>query len=149
MVEELANTGRRRTALMSVFAAAVLVVLKLGSGLLTGSLGLVSAGIESSGDVVAAVLTLFAVRLSGRPADANHPYGHRRAENLVALGEAAILTGGGIVVVVEAIGRLTGGGQPFETHWYVFAVIAIALAVDVSRVVVSLRMTDVVVHTEP
>jgi cation diffusion facilitator family transporter len=138
-LEELANTGRHRTALMSVFAAAALVVLKLGTGLLTGSLGLVSAGIESSGDVVAAVLTLFAVRLSGRPADANHPYGHRRAENLAALGEAAILTGGGIVVVVETIGRLTGGGEPFETHWYVFAVIAIALAVDVSRVVVSLR----------
>jgi cation diffusion facilitator family transporter len=136
---ELQARGQLRTALVSVFAAAALVVLKLGSGLLTGSLGLVSAGIESSGDVVAAVLTLFAVRLSGRPADANHPYGHRRAENLAALGEAAILTGGGIVVMVEAIGRLTGGGQPFQTHWYVFAVIAIALAVDVSRVIVSLR----------
>ena len=124
---------------MSVFAAAALVVLKLGTGLLTGSLALVSAGIESSGDVVAAVLTLLAVRLSVRPADANHPYGHRRAENLAALGEAAILTGGGIVVVVEAIGRLTGGGEPFEAHWYVFAVIAIALGLDVSRVVVSVR----------
>ena len=124
---------------MSVFAAAALVALKLGTGLVSGSLGLVSAGIESSGDVVAAVLTLLAVRLGGRPADANHPYGHRRAENLAALGEAAILTGGGIVVVVQAIGRLTGGGEPFEARWYVFAVIALALAVDVSRVLVSVR----------
>jgi cation diffusion facilitator family transporter len=134
-----ANAGQHRTALMSVFAAAALVVLKLGSGLVTGSLGLVSAGIESSGDVLAAVLTLLAVRLGGRPADATHPYGHRRVENLAALGEAAILTGGGIVVVVEAVGRLTGGGEPFEAHWYVFAVIAIALGVDVSRVLVSLQ----------
>ena len=134
-----ANAGQHRTALMSVFAAAALVVLKLGTGLVTGSLGLVSAGIESSGDVVAAVLTMLAVRLSGRPADANHPYGHRRAENLATLGEAAILTGGGVVVVVAAVGRLTGGGEPFEAHWYVFAVIAIALGVDVSRVLVSLR----------
>ena len=124
---------------MSVLAAAALVVLKLGTGLATGSLGLVSAGIESSGDVVAAVLTLLAVRLSGRPADANHPYGHRRAENLAALGEAAILTGGGIVVVVAAVDRLTGGGRQFETNWYVFAVIVIALGVDVSRVLVSVR----------
>jgi divalent metal cation (Fe/Co/Zn/Cd) transporter len=46
---------------LSVFAAGALVVLKLGTGLLTGSLGLVSAGIESSGDVVAAALTLFAM----------------------------------------------------------------------------------------
>jgi cation diffusion facilitator family transporter len=134
-----ANAGQQRTALMSVFAAGALVVLKLGTGLLTGSLGLVSAGIESSGDVVAAVLTLVAIRLGGRPADSNHPYGHRRAENLGALGEAAILAGGGIIVIVEAIGRLTGGGAPFETHGYVFVVIGIALGVDVSRVLVSLR----------
>ncbi|MGZ6588974.1 MAG: cation diffusion facilitator family transporter, partial [Solirubrobacteraceae bacterium] len=137
--EAVGMAGQNRTALVSVFAAAALVALKLGTGLVSGSLGLVSAGIESSGDVVAAVLTMFAIRLGGRPADSNHPYGHRRAENLAALGEAAILTGGGIVVLVEAIGRLTGGGEPFATHWYVFAVIAIALAIDLSRVTVSLR----------
>lgn len=133
-----ANAGQLRTAVASVFAASALVVLKLGTGVVTGSLGLLSAGIESSGDVIAAVLTLLAVRLGGRPADANHPYGHRRAENLAALGEAAILTGGGIVVVVEAVGRLSGG-EPFEPHWYVFMVIGVALGVDVSRVLVSLR----------
>lgn len=131
--------GQQRTALVSVLAAAGLVVLKLGTGIVTGSLGLVSAGIESSGDVVAAVLTLFAIRLGGRPADENHPYGHRRAENLAALGEAAILAGGGVVVIVAAIGRLAGGGTEFETHWYVFAVIAVALSVDISRVLISLR----------
>src|SRR5450755_1610919 len=136
---ELETRGQLRTALVSVVAAGALVVLKLGTGLVVGSLGLVSAGIESSGDVVAAVLTLFAIRLGARPADADHPYGYRRAENLAALGEAAILTGGGIVVVVEAIGRLAGGGRPFDAHWYVFAVIVVALAVDLSRVLVSLR----------
>jgi cation diffusion facilitator family transporter len=131
--------GERRTALMSVFGAAALVVLKLGTGLVTGSLALVSAGVESSGDVIAAALTLFAVRLGGQPADTDHPYGHRRAENLAALGEAAILTGGGIVVVVEAIRRLTGGEGLLRARWYVFVVIAIALAVDVSRMLISLR----------
>jgi cation diffusion facilitator family transporter len=134
-----AASGQRRTALVSAFAAGALVALKLGTGLLTGSLGLVSAGIESSGDVVAAFLTLFAIRLGVRPADMNHPYGHRRAENLAALGEGAILVGGGIVVVVQAINRLAGGAESFETHWYVFVVIAVALGVDASRVLVSLR----------
>jgi cation diffusion facilitator family transporter len=131
--------GQRRTALASIAAATLLVALKLGTGLATGSLGLISAGIESSGDVVAAVLTFFAIRLSSRPADEDHPYGHRRAENLAALGEAAILAGGGIVVVVEAVSRLTGGGEALSPRWYVFAVIGIALAVDASRVLVSLR----------
>jgi cation diffusion facilitator family transporter len=131
--------GQSRTALASIAAATALVALKLGTGILTGSLGLISAGIESSGDVVAAVLTFFAIRLGGRPADADHHYGHRRAENLGALGEAAILAGGGIFIVVEAIGQLTKGTESLSAHWYVFAVIAVALVIDVSRIVVSLR----------
>jgi cation diffusion facilitator family transporter len=131
--------GQRRTALVSIGAATVLVLLKLVTGIVTGSLGLISAGIESSGDVVAAVMTFFAIRLGGRPADENHPYGHRRAENLGALGEAAILAGGGVFIVVEAIGRLTGGHHALAAHWYIFAVIVAALVIDVSRIVVSLR----------
>jgi len=132
-------SGARRTALVSIGAAAVLVALKLGTGLATGSIGLISAGIESSGDLVAAVLTFFAIRLGARPADPEHPYGHRRAENLAALGEAMILTAGGVFVVVEALSRLLGGHAELEASWYVFAVIGVALVIDVSRVVVSVR----------
>ena len=133
------GAGQSRTALASIAAAAVLVVLKLGTGIVSGSLGLVSAGIESSGDVIAAVLTFLAIRLGGRPPDADHPYGHRRAENLGALGEAAILTGGGVFIVVEAIGQLAHGTHTLDAGWYVFAVIGVALVVDASRVAVSLR----------
>jgi cation diffusion facilitator family transporter len=133
------NRGQNRTALVSVAAAAVLVALKLGAGIVTGSLGLISAGIESSGDVIAAALTFLAIRLGHRPADARHPYGHRRAENLAALGEAAILAGGGVFVVVEAVRQLTGGHSSLSPHWYVFLVIAVALLVDISRLTVSLR----------
>ena len=129
----------RRTTLVSIAAAAVLVALKLGVGLATGSLGLISTGIESSGDVIAAVLTFFAVRLGGRPADPEHPYGHRRAENLGALGEAGILLAGGLFVGVEAIGHLARDSAPPRIHWYQFAVIAVALVVDLSRTIVSRR----------
>ncbi len=131
--------GQSRTALVSIAAAAVLVVLKLGTGIVTGSLGLISAGIESSGDVVAAILTFLAIRLGGRPADEDHHYGHRRAENLGALGEAAILIGGGVFIVTEAIGRLASGEQTVDTGWYVFVVVAIALMIDLSRIVISVR----------
>jgi cation diffusion facilitator family transporter len=131
--------GQRRTALASIAAATLLVVLKLGTGLVTGSLGLISAGIESSGDVVAAILTFFAIRLGSRPADQDHPYGHRRAENLAALGEAAILLGGGAIVVFEAVRRLLHGGEALDARWFVFLVIGVALVVDVSRIVVSTR----------
>ncbi|HEY2436454.1 MAG TPA: cation transporter, partial [Solirubrobacteraceae bacterium] len=63
------DLGQSRTALVSVLAAALLVALKLGTGVATGSLSLISAGVESSGDVIAAVLTFLAIRLGGRPAD--------------------------------------------------------------------------------
>jgi cation diffusion facilitator family transporter len=131
--------AQSRTALASILAATLLVVLKLGTGIVTGSLSLISAGVESSGDVVAAVLTFLAIRLGGRPADEDHHYGHRRAENLGALGEAAILLGGGVFIVVAAVGHLTANTESLGVHWYVFAVIAVALLVDCSRIAVSLR----------
>ncbi len=130
---------QRRTTLVSIGAAGLLVILKLGVGVIAGSLALISAGIESSGDVLAAILTFFAVRLGRQPADPEHPYGHGRAENLGALGEAGILLAGGLVVAVEALRHLIGPSGTPDTHWYVFLVIAIALAVDLTRTVISLR----------
>src|SRR5271156_693697 len=136
--ESEASPTPRRTTIASIVAAGVLVALKLGVGLATGSLGLISAGIESSGDVIAAILTFFAVRLAGRPADRGHPYGHRRAENLGALGEAAILIGGALFVSVEAVTHLINRSSAPEIRWYQFAVIGVALIVDLSRTTVSL-----------
>jgi cation diffusion facilitator family transporter len=130
--------GQRKTTLASIVAAAFQMVLMLGTGLATGSLGLVSSGIESTGDVVAAIVTFFAVRLGARPADLSHPYGHRRAENLSALAEAGILLAGAIIVVVEAIDRLLNGGAP-STRWYVFAVICVAIVINISRALIARR----------
>jgi cation diffusion facilitator family transporter len=131
--------AQRRTAIVSILAATLLVLLKLVTGLLTGSLALISAGVESSGDVVAAAVTFFAIRLGARPADSDHPYGHRRVENLSALAEAAILVAGGVIVTVEAIDRLSSSSSPVDTGWYVYAVILIAIGIDASRVRISLR----------
>jgi cation diffusion facilitator family transporter len=136
--EQDSSATPRRTTIASIAVASVLVALKLGVGLATGSLALASAGIESSGDVIAATLTFFAVRLGGRPADPEHPYGHRRAENLGALGESAILLAGGLLVSVEALRRLIAGGSAPAIHWYQFAVIGVALLLDLSRTTASL-----------
>jgi cation diffusion facilitator family transporter len=131
--------GQSRTALLSLLVASGLVALKLGVGLAGGSLGLVSAGIESSGDVVAALLTFFAVRLGGRPADRGHPYGHRRAENLGALGEAFILLAGAVLVTTAAVDRLAEGHGPGPARWYEFAVVGTAILLDATRTGASLR----------
>ncbi len=87
--------------------------------------------------MLAAVLTFFAVRSAGRPADSGHPYGHRRAENLGAIGEAGILIAGAVFVAIEAIKHLIEGGAAPTIRWYQFAVIGVALVLDVSRTTVS------------
>src|SRR4051795_2491757 len=101
-------TPQRRTALISIGAAAALVALKLGTGLASGSLGLVSEALHSGTDLVAALLTFFAVGVSGRPADLGHQYGHGKAEHLSALAEALLLTAASVFIGVRAIEQLTG-----------------------------------------
>jgi cation diffusion facilitator family transporter len=133
-------TAQRKTALFSVFAAAALIALKLGTGLATHSLGLLSEAAHSGTDLVAALLTFFAVGVAGRPADVGHQYGHGKAEHLSALGEAAILVLASLAIVWRAIVRLTGESPSHvEAKWYAFVVIGIVMAVDVGRTAASTR----------
>ena len=74
-------TRQRRTALVSVIAAVVLIAVKLATGLATDSLGLLSEALHSGTDLVAALLTFFAVGVAARPADEGHEYGHGKAEH--------------------------------------------------------------------
>jgi cation diffusion facilitator family transporter len=123
----------QRTALMSVAAAAALVAIKLVVGLLAHSLGLIAEAIHSATDLVAALLTFFAVRVAGRPADREHPYGHGKAEHLSALGEGAILMLASIVIAFEAIDRLAGHGPTVDARWYVIAVVGAVILIDAGR----------------
>jgi cation diffusion facilitator family transporter len=134
-------TAQRRTALLSVFAAVALIALKLTTGLLTHSLGLLSEAAHSGTDLVAALLTFFAVGVAGRPADPGHQYGHGKAEHLAALGEGAILVLASAVIMWRAIVRLTGGAHaPVEAKWYALVVIAVVIAIDIARTLTSARV---------
>jgi cation diffusion facilitator family transporter len=134
-------TAQRRTALLSVFAAVALIALKLTTGLLTHSLGLLSEAAHSGTDLVAALLTFFAVGVAGRPADPGHQYGHGKAEHLAALGEGAILVLASAVIMWRAIVRLTGGAHaPVEAKWYALVVIGIVIAIDIGRTLTSARV---------
>jgi cation diffusion facilitator family transporter len=134
-------TAQRRTALMSVIAAAALIALKLGTGLATHSLGLLSEAAHSGTDLVAALLTFFALGVAGRPADLGHQYGHGKAEHLAALAEGAILVLASGVIVWRAIARLSGSGHAaVHAQWYAFVVMGVVIAVDVTRTVSSARV---------
>jgi cation diffusion facilitator family transporter len=131
---------QRRTALVSVGAAVALMVVKLVAGLASGSLGLVSEALHSGTDLVAALLTFFAIGVAVRPADSSHPYGHGKAEHLAALAEAGVLLLVSVAVGALAVARLTGRIEiETSTAWWVFAAIAVVIAIDVSRTLVSFR----------
>ena len=131
---------QRRTALLSVVAAAALIALKLATGLATHSLGLISEAVHSGTDLVAALLTFFAVGVAGRPADTGHAYGHGKAEHLAALGEATILVLASLVIAERAIVRLFGSGAGHvNAAWYALVVIGVVIAVDLARTAVSMR----------
>lgn len=131
---------QRRTALVSVGAACLLIAIKLVAGLASSSLGLLAEAAHSGTDLAAALLTFFAVSVAVRPADRGHPWGHGKAQNLAALAEAGFLILVSIGIAAAAILRLAGVVE-FEvepTAW-TFAAIALVLAVDASRTIVSLR----------
>src|SRR2546423_3971693 len=135
-----AMTAQRRTALLSIVAAAALIALKLGTGLATHSLGLLSEAAHSGTDLVAALLTFFAVGVAARPADIGHQYGHGKAEHLAALGEGAILVLASLLIVWRAIARLAGSSHPHvDARWYALLVIGVVIAIDVSRTLASAR----------
>src|SRR5215218_1077925 len=98
--------GQQRTALVSVFAAVFLLAIKLATGIASGSLGLVSEALHSGTDLVAALLTFFAIGVAARPADRGHQYGHGKAEHLAALAEASVLALVSLLVGALAAARL-------------------------------------------
>jgi cation diffusion facilitator family transporter len=126
-----------------VLAAVVLIVVKLATGLATNSLAFLSEALHSGTDLVAALLTFFAVGIAARPADEAHRYGHGKAEHLAALAEASILVLLSLFVAVRAIQRLTGASaQEVDATWYALLVIGVVIAIDASRTVVSWRASQ-------
>lgn len=131
---ETSQAGKEKcsAALSSVFAAMLLTGLKLVVGLATGSLGILSEAAHSALDLVAAGLTLYAVRLSARPPDSKHPYGHGKVENLSALAETLLLLATCVWVVIEAVERLLHP-KPVEVTYWAIGVIVFSIVVDFSR----------------
>ena len=131
---------QRRTALVSIVAACVLIAVKLVAGLATHSLGLLSEAAHSGTDLIAAILTFVALGVAVRPADTGHPYGHGKAEHLAALAEAAILVVASLLIAWRALGRLFGSNPTqVDPRWYALVVIALVIVVDFVRASVSFR----------
>jgi cation diffusion facilitator family transporter len=121
-------------AFTSVLAALLLTGTKIGIGFWTGSLGVLAEALHSGLDLVAALVTLWAVRASGRPADSEHAYGHGKIENLSALFETLLLLGTCAWIIKEAVTRLWFRGEVHvDANIWSFLVVIASIVVDYSR----------------
>jgi cation diffusion facilitator family transporter len=125
------RSEKRTVALNSLFAAAAITLLKLIVGLSTRSLGILSEAAHSGLDLIAAFITFLSVRVSDKPADAEHQYGHGKVENFSAFLETGLLLLTCIWIVWEAVRRLTGHhAVHIEPSLAAFAVLLASMVVD-------------------
>jgi cation diffusion facilitator family transporter len=130
-----ANSNAKRSAAQSSALAALgITLLKLLTGILTGSVGMLSEAAHSFIDLIAAIITLLAVRISDRPADEDHNYGHGKLESLSAAFETILMIGSCIWIAHESIRRILHHTQ-LNLHWSVwpFVVLLLSIAVDFTR----------------
>ena len=132
---------KQRVALTSIAASGGLTIAKAVVGFATGSLAILSEAAHSLIDFVATVMTYFAVRISGKPADEEHHYGHGKVESVSALAETALLFLLSGIVIWEAAHRLIGGADhAVEATIWAFGVIVVSIVVDFFRARVLYRV---------
>jgi len=126
-------TDKRKVALNSMLASLGLTIIKLAVGVASGSIAVLAEAAHSGLDCAAAAMTLWAVRISDKPSDANHPYGHHRLENLSALGETLLLLITCAWILYEAGQRLLGEPKHVSNPAVAVAVLVVSMLVDWSR----------------
>jgi cation diffusion facilitator family transporter len=127
---------KNKVAFVSVLAAIFLTGFKLLVGFITGSLGILSEALHSGLDLVAAVITLFAVKISNKPSDSDHHYGHGKIENFSALLETILLLVTCVWIISEATSRISSGeGLTLNTTQTIFSFIVVitSIVIDVWR----------------
>jgi cation diffusion facilitator family transporter len=127
------KTNKSKVAFWSVIAAIFLTASKLIIGIITGSLGILSEALHSALDLVAAAITLISVKISDKPADRGHHYGHGKIENLSALVETVLLLVTCVWIIYEALHRLTTGNFEIEVTVWSYVVVIGSIIIDFTR----------------
>jgi cation diffusion facilitator family transporter len=134
-----AEREKRLAALSSVIGAVGLATFKIIVGLMTGSLGILSEAAHSGLDLVAALVTFFAVRFADKPPDERHRYGHGKLENLSALIETLLLLATCVWIIYEAGRRLFFESVEVDASIWAFLVMLVSITIDYSRSRVLMR----------
>jgi cation diffusion facilitator family transporter len=125
----LDSPDKRRVAILSVLSNAILILLKVIGGIVTGSVALLTDAVHSSIDLIASTVAFFSIRKAEEPADESHRYGHEKVENLAAAIEGILILIGSAAIAFAAVRRLIKGGHD-ETISFGIAVVAIAITVN-------------------
>ncbi len=133
MTESEFGKEKQNVALLSLFASLGLALVKFAAAVVSGSLGMLSEAFHSILDCGATGLTLFAIRVSEKPADDEHHYGHAKAESVAALVETGLLFLVTIWVAYEAVSRLWSGSSHVEISWWLFAILIASIIIDFNR----------------
>jgi len=139
------GTVKTRAAALSIASNTTLIALKLAAGAITGSVAIITEAMHSSIDLVASIVAYVSVRKADKPADADHPYGHDKIENLAAAIEAMLILVGSGVIVYVSVRRLASGAHDVDALGIGIAVIALSVVVNVvvsSRIARQGRATD-------
>ena len=126
------RSGAQRVAFMSFAWTAAIAVTKLVVAVRIGSVALLGDGLHSALDMAAMAMTFGAVRWASLPPDREHPYGHGRAENLAALGQAMLMVLVAAGVAFDAVHRLRSR-SPIDVRVYALVVVAVAIVMDAAR----------------
>lgn len=105
-LDELRSEVAQRSSWITLIGNTVLAGLKIFGGLFTGSAALLADGVDTGTDIFTSAVTLLAVRISSKPPDASHPYGHGRAETISAIVVALVMLGSGVLLLAESVLRI-------------------------------------------
>jgi cation diffusion facilitator family transporter len=128
-----------RNARLSILSNTVLILMKFAVGLVSGSVSIISEAIHSLMDLAAAVMAFFSIRIAGRPADEDHPYGHQKVENVSGALEALLIIVAAGLIIYESVKRLIGGAE-IENLWLGALVMLVS---GIVNIIVSRRLYKV------
>src|ERR671916_635107 len=123
-------TLKNSAARLSIMAAAFLILLKTTTGWFTGSISVWASLLDSAMDIFASTINFFAVRAASRPPDADHHYGHGKAESLAGLFQAVVISLSGLFLIYEAFKRLAEP-RPTSLEWFGVGTMFVAALVSV------------------
>ncbi|MBW2477969.1 MAG: cation transporter [Deltaproteobacteria bacterium] len=130
----VATSPKIKAARLSILTAIFLALLKLFTGILTGSLAVISSAIDSLMDIIMSGVNLVAIHHADQPADDKHPYGHGKFETLATIFQAIVIAISGSWIIYEAIQRILGGSQVHQPlSGIIVMLISILFSLFISR----------------